>query len=86
MKISEAERDRAMNLFLDCEFSQLNQCTKLICLAFVSERGDELYVELTDTYQVEDCSNFGIENVLPQLNLPAYGPSLIGAQVDQRSS
>jgi hypothetical protein len=82
MKISEAERDRAMNLFLDCEFTQLNQSTKLISLALVSERGDEVYVELTDTYQVEDCSDFGIENVLPQLNLPAYGASLIGAQVE----
>jgi hypothetical protein len=80
MKISEAERDRAMNLFLDCEFTQLNQSTKLISLALVSERGDEVYVELTDTYQVEDCSDFVIENVLPQLDLQTHGVSLVGAQ------
>jgi len=39
-----------MKLFLDCEFTQLNQSTKLISLALVSESGDEFYVELTDTY------------------------------------
>lgn len=70
-----------MELFLDCEFTQLNQSTKLISLALVSEAGDEFYVELTDTYQVEDCSDFVIENVLPQLDLQAHGVSLAGAQV-----
>ncbi|EJM78908.1 hypothetical protein PMI31_00233 [Pseudomonas sp. GM55] len=35
-----------MKLFLDCEFTQLNQDTKLISLALVSEVGDEFYVEL----------------------------------------
>lgn len=53
-----------MKLFLDCEFTQLNQSTKLISLALVSEGGDEFYLKLTDTYQVEDCSEFVIENVL----------------------
>lgn len=55
-----------MKLFVDCEFTQLNQDTKLISLALVSEAGDEFYVELTDTYQVEDCSDFVIQHVLPQ--------------------
>lgn len=70
-----------MKLFLDCEFTQLKQSTKLISLALVSEGGDEFYVELTDTYQVEDCSDFVIENVLPHLDLPAHGVSFIDAQV-----
>jgi hypothetical protein len=70
-----------MKLFLDCEFTQLNQSTKLISLALVSEAGEEFYVELTDTYQVDDCSDFVIENVLPQLELQAHGVSLIDAQV-----
>lgn len=69
-----------MKLFLDCEFTQLNQHTKLISLALVSEGGDEFYVELTDTYQVEDCSDFVIQNVLPQLNLAAHGQTLLEAQ------
>jgi hypothetical protein len=38
-----------MKLFLDCEFTQLNQSTKLISLALVAETGTEFYVELTDT-------------------------------------
>ena len=47
----------------------------------MSEGGDELYVELIDTYQVEDCSDFVIENVLPQLYLPSHGATLMDAQV-----
>ena len=37
-----------MKIFLDCEFTQLNQYSKLISLALVSESGEEFYVELTD--------------------------------------
>lgn len=73
-----------MKLFLDCEFTQLNQNAKLISLALVSEASDEFYVELTDTYQVEDCSDFVIEHVLPQLNLPLYGMPLVEAQAALR--
>ncbi|MBD8616883.1 3'-5' exoribonuclease [Pseudomonas putida] len=67
-------------LFLDCEFTQVDQNTKLISLALVSEAGDEFYVELTDTYQVEDCSDFVIENVLPQLDLPEHGKTMAKSQ------
>ncbi|WP_411565321.1 hypothetical protein ACLIN3_16480 [Pseudomonas orientalis] len=69
-----------MKVFLDCEFTQLNRDTKLISLALVSEAGHEYYVELTDTYLVGDCSDFVIQNVLPQLNLPEHGQSLVEAQ------
>lgn len=70
-----------MKLFLNCEFTHLNQRAKLISLALVSEACDEFYVELTDTYQVEDCSEFVIENVIPQLDLPVNGLSFINAQI-----
>lgn len=69
-----------MKLFLDCEFTQLNKSTKLISLALVAENGQEFYVELTDTYLVEDCSDFVIQNVLPQLNLLEHGQTLTEAQ------
>lgn len=69
-----------MKLFLDCEFTRLNRDTKLISLALVSEAGHEFYVELTDTYQAADCSDFVIQNVLPQLDLAAHGQTLVGAQ------
>lgn len=69
-----------MKLFLDCEFTQLNRDTKLISLALVSEAGHEYYVELTDTYLVEDCNDFVIQTVLPQLNLAAHGQTLVEAQ------
>ncbi|MBP6956901.1 MAG: 3'-5' exoribonuclease [Pseudomonas sp.] len=69
-----------MKLFLDCEFTRLNRDTKLISLALVSEAGHEFYVELTDTCQVADCSDFVIQNVLSQLNLPEHGKPLVEAQ------
>ena len=72
--------EERMKLFLDCEFTRLNRDTKLISLALVSEAGHEFYVELTDTYQVADCSDFVIQNVLPQLNLPEHGKPLVEAQ------
>ena len=52
-----------MKVFLDGEFTQLNQYSKLISLALVSESAEEFYVELTDTYSVHDCSDFNIQNV-----------------------
>jgi len=69
-----------MKLLLDCEFTQLNQNTKLISLALVSEGGHEFYVELTDTYHTGECSDFVIQHVLPQLNPAAHGQTLVEAQ------
>lgn len=69
-----------MKPFLDCEFTQLNKDTKLISLALVSNVGHEFYVELTDTYQAADCSDFVSQNALPQLNLPLHGQTLPKAQ------
>ena len=74
-----------MKIFLDCEFTQLNQYSKLISLALVSESGNEYYVELTDTYSVEDCRDFVIQNVLPQLDHTRYGQSLAEARVSLQS-
>lgn len=73
-----------MKIFLDCEFTQLNQDSKLISLALVSESGAEFYVELTDTYSVEDCSDFVIQHVLPQLACLRYGQSLVEARASLR--
>jgi hypothetical protein len=73
-----------LKIFLDCEFTQLNQCSKLISLALVAESGQEFYVELTDTYSVEDCSDFVIQNVLPQLDPMRYGQSLAEARASLR--
>lgn len=70
-----------MKLFLDCEFSQLNLDTKLISLALVSETGHEYYVELKDTYVKVNCSDFVIQNVLPQLDLARHGQTLVEAQI-----
>lgn len=74
-----------MKIFLDCEFTQLNQDSKLISLALVPESGDEFYVELTDTYSLQDCSDFVIQNLLPQLDPLQYGLSLAEARVSLRS-
>ena len=73
-----------MKIFLDCEFTQLNQYSKLISLALVSQSGEEFYVELTNTYSLDDCSDFVIQNVLPQLDPLRCGQSLSDAQVSLR--
>ncbi|MFH6564630.1 3'-5' exoribonuclease domain-containing protein [Pseudomonas kulmbachensis] len=73
-----------MKIFLDCEFTQLNQDSKLISIALVSESGAEFYVELTDTYSVESCSDFVIQHVLPQLDCLRYGQTLVEARVSLR--
>lgn len=56
-----------MRLFLDSEFSQLSEQAKLISLALVGQDRREFYVELQDTWQVDDCSDFVKKIVLPQL-------------------
>jgi len=68
-----------LKIFLDCEFTQLNQYSKLISLALVSQSGEEFYVELTNTYSLDDCSDFVIQNVLPQLDPLRCGQSLSDA-------
>jgi hypothetical protein len=73
-----------LKILLDCEFTQLNRDSKLISLALVSESGREFYVELIDTYLVEDCSDFVIQNVLPQLDPLRCGQSLSEAQASLR--
>ena len=73
-----------MKIFLDCEFTQLNQYSKLISLALVSQSGEEFYVELTNTYSLDDCSDFVIQNVLPQLDPLRCGQSLSEAQASLR--
>lgn len=69
-----------MKIILDCEFTQLNASSKLISLALVAEDGRELYVELTDSYIISDCSDFVIEHVLPQLDLEACGCTVAEAK------
>ena len=69
-----------MKLFLDCEFTQLSTQAKLISLALVAEDGREFYVELLDTWQPKDCSDFVIEIVLPQLWGGAYAMPIIDAR------
>lgn len=73
-----------MKIFLDCEFTQLNRYSKLISLALVSESGEEFYVELTDCYSVDNCSDFVIQNVLPQLDPLRHGQSLVKARASLR--
>lgn len=56
-----------MLIFFDAEMTDLCADRKLISIGFVSEDGRELYVELSDTYQLTDCSDFVRESVLPNL-------------------
>ena len=57
-----------MLIFFDTEFTELGANSRLISIGFVSEDGQrEFYAELSNTYQIADCSDFVRESVLPQL-------------------
>lgn len=56
-----------MKVFFDCEFTDLTAHASLISVGFVTLNDRSLYIELTDGWQVEECSDFVIENVLPLL-------------------
>lgn len=70
-----------MRLFLDCEFTRLSAAAKLISLALVAEDGREFYVELLDTWQEEDCSDFVKKIVLPQLWGGRYALPIVEAMM-----
>lgn len=69
-----------MRLYLDCEFTELSAAAKLISLALVAEDGREFYVELQDTWQADDCSDFVTEVVLPLLWGGEYARPIIEAR------
>lgn len=56
-----------MKLFIDTEFTDLVPGNKLISIALVDENGEWFYAELTDTYDLKDCSEFVKLHVLPLL-------------------
>ena len=60
-------------IYLDTEFTQLAYDRQLISLALVDPAGAEFYVELTDTWQEDDCSTFVLDEVLPKLAPERYG-------------
>lgn len=55
-------------IYFDSEFTELNMDARLISIGFVSEDGTQtFYAELTDTYQLSDCSDFVREAVIQHL-------------------
>jgi hypothetical protein len=61
-----------LTLFLDTEFTTLAPGNKLISIALVAETGESFYAELTDTYEIPECSDFVMNFVLPYLKGPPY--------------
>lgn len=63
-----------MKVYLDTEFTQLrqpNKETKLISIGLVTADFDRsFYAELTDNYDISDCSDFVVEGVMPLLDAP----------------
>lgn len=58
-----------VRVFLDTEFTSLEN-GKLISAALVSETGKALYFERAEGWNLEDCSEFVVEAVLPLLGPP----------------
>lgn len=61
-----------MRLFLDTEFTDLRHDAKLISIALVDDNGEYFYAELTDSYELKDCSGFVKSYVLPFLKGDPY--------------
>ncbi len=57
-----------MLIFFDTEFTDLGLDPKLISIGLVSLHGECFYAELTDTWRLDDCSQFVCEMVLPELD------------------
>ena len=80
-----------MILFLDTEFSDLIPHNKLISIALVNENEDFFYAELTDTYELKDCSEFVKSFVLPflkggEFRMSSYDCALkLGAWIENQS-
>jgi len=81
-----------MKIFIDTEFSDLVPYNKLISIALVDENENYFYAELTDTYELKDCSEFVIQNVLPLLRggeyrMSSYECSLkLGSWIEDRGT
>lgn len=56
-----------MLIFFDTEFTELGIDPRLISIGLVSGDGREFYAELSDTYAIDDCSDFVHVAVLPHL-------------------
>ena len=59
---------------------RISLAAKLISLALVAEDGREIYVELLNSWSIEDCSDFVTEIVLPQLWGGAYAIPVLAAR------
>ncbi len=59
-------------LFLDTEFTDLVPENKLISIALVAEDGRSFYAELTDSFELKECSDFVKAFVLPILRGGEY--------------
>jgi hypothetical protein len=55
-------------VYFDTEFTSLTQNAKLISIGLVDGSGNfEFYAELSDTYELSDCSEFCQREVIPKL-------------------
>lgn len=69
-KIENSESDMVTPIFFDCEFTDLSDSASLISAGFVSQSGDQFYVELSD-FDLNGCSDFVKTTVLPLISNPS---------------
>ena len=57
-----------MKIYFDTEFTDVHDSDfKLISAGFVAENGREFYFESPSNYQLEECSDFAVNQVIPNL-------------------
>lgn len=69
------------SLVIDTEFTEFQDDAKVISIALLNpETYDYCYVELTEGWVVDECSDFVQEHVLPHLDPVENGATLEGAR------
>ena len=65
-----------MRVFFDTEFTGLSSDPRLLSIGMVADRGEELYIELTNGWSEDNCSYWVMKNIMPLLG---KGIGLLGA-------
>lgn len=74
--------DIPSRIYFDTEFTCLDSGAALISVGFVCVDGNEMYVELADTFVESDCSDFCRATVLPLLEGGAVRKSLAALRLE----
>lgn len=60
-----------MKTYFDTEFEDLRAGAGLLSIGLITEAGAEIYIELTDGWDIDECSPFVLDHVIPLFDADA---------------